>query len=225
MSLRIADFPVLDADELSWMDDKARDSLSALAAMRVRPLLVGHGLEDVLALFNEACGLELHPDHLLLGFVRVIEHVSVTVIRLHAYQQMRTRLLSERALDPDAAFIEDLQRLMEALERKRSDKEAIKETIRTCCDVVELARNAPPFLTALKGLSSSSSTQVREQAANTLAHALYATRNAVAHAKANYVPTGQECPEEELDQFAEIARLAAAQAIRWLGTVDPRYRA
>jgi len=223
--LRIEGFPVFDADELSWMDEKARDSLDKVAGMRLRRLLVGSGLDEVLALFNDACGLERHPDHLLLGFVRVIEHVSVTAVRLHAYQQVRARLLSERALDPDAAFIDELQRLVEALERKRSDKEAIKETVRTCCDVVELAKEAPPFLTGLKGLSSSSSTQAKEQAANTIAHALYATRNAVAHAKANYAPTGQECPMEELDQFAELARRAAAQAIRWLGTVDSRYRA
>ncbi len=84
-----------------------------------------------------------------------------------------------------------------------------------CCEASDLSRVAPPFLSKLRGVSPEDAPKKKEEALAELGASLYATRNRIAHAKANYEPTGEECPEEQLADFAECAKLAAQQAVRW----------
>lgn len=42
-----------------------------------------------------------------------------------------------------------------------------------------------------------------------------ATRNRIAYAKVTDAPTGKECPEEQLADFAECAKPTIVQSVRW----------
>ncbi|CAA9533410.1 MAG: hypothetical protein AVDCRST_MAG05-4628 [uncultured Rubrobacteraceae bacterium] len=145
----------------------------------------------------------------------IVEYVSQTVIRMQSTETIRAKLLSPRSLNPDADYVAELQAIVEEQRIFRKDREAIKQAVIACCEASELSKVAPPFLGKLRGLSPSHKPKEREEALAQLGYTLSATRNAVAHAKANYEPTGEECPQEHLVAFAECAKLTAQQAVRW----------
>ena len=182
---------------------------------RLRPLLLGKGMSDLLKLYNRAVAAS-DDETRILHFTKVVEYVSQTVVRQQATEAIRAKLLSPRSLSPDATFVAELQAVVE--EQRvfyRNDREAIKQAVIACCESSELSKVAPPFLSKLRGLSPSDKPKEREDALTQLGYSLSATRNAVAHAKANYEPTGEECPQGHLAAFAECAKLAAQQAVRW----------
>jgi hypothetical protein len=206
-----------------WLDGDADDEKEISPGFRLRPLLVGRGLESLLALYNK--GLESHDAEIqILYFTKVIEYVSQTVNRKHLTESVTTKLLTRRALDPDAGFVVELEGLFDELKLLRQDREAIKQTVSTCCDAIELSLLAPPFLRILASISSSTKAKDRESALNRLGEAIASTRNSIAHAKANYNPRGDECPIEELDRFAKCIRLTAEQTVRWYASQPERTR-
>jgi hypothetical protein len=200
-----------DADELFPEDESAQP---VDKAPLLRPLLLGPGLDGVIAIYNAAIGA-LDSSFEILGFVKVIEHVSQTVIRLQMTDAIRAKLASPRALSPDAAFIMELENIVAEQRTLRKDREALRATIHACCEATELSNVAPEFLGRLRGLDVGTDEKQRRAALDELAAALSATRNWIAHAKAGYTPTGEECPPEQLPTFAVCARLAAEQCIRW----------
>jgi hypothetical protein len=181
---------------------------------RLRPLLLGKGMPALLGLYNRAVAAS-DDGTKILYFTKVVEYVSQTVVKQQATEAIRAKLLSARSLNPDAAFVAELQAIIEEQRFFRKDREAVKQAVTTCGEASELSRVAPPFLVKLRNLSPSSRTKGKEEALAQLGYSLYATRNSIAHAKANYEPTGEECPEEQLAAFAECAKLAAQQAVRW----------
>ena len=83
---------------------------------------------------------------------------------------------------------------------------------------------APPFLRKLAAITDASAKQDKEVATREFSFALSATRNAIAHAKANYEPTGEECPETQLSQFVACVEIAAQQVIRWFARCPEHQR-
>lgn len=187
---------------------------SRIADARLRPLLLGKGMPALLNLYNRAVAASDDGTRILY-YTKVIEYVSQTVVMQQATEAIRAKLLSARALNPDADFVAELQTIIEEQRAFRKDREAIRQAVTTCCEASELSRAAPPFLVRLGGLSPSSRPKEKEEALAQLGYSLYATRNSIAHAKANYKPTGEECPEEQLAAFAVCAKLAAQQVVRW----------
>ena len=181
---------------------------------RLRPLLLGKGMPELLKLYNRALAAS-NDEVRILYFAKVIEYVSQTVVRQQATEAIRAKLLSPRAVSPDAGYVAELQAVVEQQRVFRKDREAMKQTVVTCCEASELSRVAPPFLSKLRGVSPSDPPKKKEEALAQLGYSLSATRNWVSHAKANYERTGEECPEGQLDTFAECAKLAAQQAVRW----------
>ena len=183
-------------------------------APRLRPLMVGKGMRSLFEIYYKATtagDLEIS----LLYFVKVVEYVSQTVVRQQANDAIRSKLLSPRALQPDANFIAELEVVVDEQRILKKDREAIKQTIVTCCDAVEISPLSPGFLGDLKRISSGSKAKEQEEALNKFALSLYVTRNSIAHAKANYSPTGDECPEEQMREFVACVRIASQQVIRW----------
>jgi hypothetical protein len=198
--------------------------IEKLDAVRLRPLMSGPGVESLLRLYERAIGRENDPEQHFVGFVKVIEYVSATVVNTERNAQVRRRLLTPRALAPDAGFIGDLVQLVESLRNFKKDAEALRLTIEVCCDPVELARFAPPHQRALGAVTEASSPSEREKTLKALAATLSATRNMFSHAKANYALTGDECPEAELPQLTRCARAAAQQCVRWFAHSDVSLR-
>ena len=108
-----------------------------------------------------------------------------------------------------------MQAIVEQQRGLRKDREAVKQAAIACCDASELSHVAPLFLSKLRGVPPQDPPKKKEEALAEPGASLYATRNRIAHAKANYEPTGEECPGEQLAAFAGCAKLAAQQAVRW----------
>ncbi len=215
-SLRLdcARSPRPDVDELFDEDEEAPEAGNP---PQLRPLLLGPGLDAVIGIYNTAMAAH-DPSFEILGFVKVIEHVSQTVIRSQMTDAVRAKLSSPRALNPDAAFVLELESLVAEHRAMKKDREALRATVQACCEVTELKKEAPPFLARLSILGPDADEKQRRAALDELAGALTATRNWIAHAKAGYTPTGEECPPDQLADFSDCARLAAEQAIRWYGS-------
>ncbi|MBD2060517.1 hypothetical protein H6F88_31745 [Oculatella sp. FACHB-28] len=194
---------------------------------RFRPLLIGKGMTGLLELYNRATA-STDPEVQILFFTKVIEYVSQTVIRTQSHKAIRDKLLSPRALQPDASFIKDLEETIESQQKYKKDKEAIQETVSECCEITDLARIAPPFLKDLKNYLTITNQKEKEKRKSEILKqfgaSLSSTRNEVAHAKANYTPSGDECPPEQLTEFANCAKLAAQQVIRWYQLVPESTR-
>jgi hypothetical protein len=209
INLEISPRPIYDGD---WIHDHADDIIQN---PRLRPLLLGKGTTELYKLYNKAISSQ-DPDIQILYFTKVIEYVSQTVIRMQFNEAIRSKLLSSRALQPDADFINELEYIMEEQRNKKRDREAICQTIITCCEFGELIKILPPYLKKeFKRTSFDSSLEDKKKALEMLGNSLYSTRNKIAHAKANYTPTGKECPLEQLSEFSKCLQVVAQQVIRW----------
>lgn len=181
---------------------------------RLRPLLLGKGMADVISLYN--AGVRAQDSSIqILFFTKVIEFISQTVVRRKVTELGRLKLLSARALDPDADYVKDLQKFFEDQRKYRQDQEAIKLTVKECCDPYELKPKAPKFLNYLYDLGSDATQGQKDEAMAQFGESLSATRNMIVHAKANYAITGKECPLDQISQFAQCSQLAAEEAVRW----------
>lgn len=192
-------------------------------AERMRPLLAGPGIPQLLGLFNQAASAS-EPSYQILGFAKVVEYVASTVARMESFEQLRVKLAAPAALRPDARFLDDLKRTVEGQQDWKKDKIAMELAVVRCCDADELQRYAVPFSQKLRGLNPTSSAKDRDQALKEFASQLSSTRNALSHAKPNYRASGDECPPEQYESFARLAWSAAEMAIRWYAQSDPSMR-
>ena len=189
---------------------------------RLRPLLQGEGIDQVITMFMDAVSSQ--PEHSIVGFTKVIEYVSATAARISSFSEIRHKLLSPRALRPDARFLSELKSLIENQRGEwKDDRKALKNTLCLCCDATELQPYAPNFCSLLK-LKDGATPQEKAQALEDFADRISSTRNQLSHAKANYTPTGKECPEDSYAEFSFLCRVAAEQAIRWYATTDETLR-
>ncbi|TVX93061.1 hypothetical protein [Paenibacillus agilis] len=182
--------------------------------IRLRPLLQGKGLSDVINIYNSANEIR-DPEFLILMYTKVIEYVSQTVLRKEMVDSITKKLHSPTSLKPDANFILELEKLYDEHKLRTKDSQAIKLTIETCCDIMDLVSFAPPFLKKIKKFDLSSSKEERSKCLEELASAISDTRNRIAHAKTNYRLKGYECPEDQLGDFATCLKTVASQIIRW----------
>jgi len=190
---------------------------------RFRPLATGKGISELLSIYNRAIGT-LDDELRLLCFTKVIEFVAQTVIRRQSTELIRAKLMSSRAISPDAQFITELELLMEQQRAFKKDREAIRLTVSQCCDSTELARHSPPFLKELLVSNLAADPKAQALALPRFADVLYSTRNAIAHAKANYTATGDECPAAQVPAFTACAKVAAEQVIRWFEAIPTGQR-
>lgn len=207
------------------MEYPEREEISDLThrAQSLRPLLLGPGLPAVLQEFNRGYG-PANWDAALLCYVKCIEYVAATVVREKQYEDLRKRLLSREALNPGADYLDGLLTLFEENRVLTRDTEALRLAVERCCDPVPMALHAPKFLRLLTSVSAKSNDQERKAALSELAAALSASRNQLAHAKANYKVTGKECPSDQIDGLVACAKMAAEQCIRWYAARSPELR-
>lgn len=192
--------------------------------LKLRRLQIGKGLSELYSLFIEGCSA--HPaEYALIHFVKAMEYVSATVVRRTKHEAIRKRLSSKRALAPDAEFLDGLVQVVEEYKLLNKDSEMLKLTLQTCCDPYLLACDGSPrFLPTLQSLRSCNEPKLHNKALEELASSLSATRNQLVHAKANYSPTGNECPRDQLMEFVVLARAASEQVIRWYANLADHIR-
>lgn len=194
--------------------DMEDDIETEIKEVNLRPLLKGKGVKEVLKIYKSAFHTSF-PEQQILSFSRVIEYVSQTVINKDLLEKTTIKLSSRRALSPDSTYILELGRIFDEHRELRKDYQAIKITIETCCDLFDLVEFAPPFLKRTNKVSIESKFDIKSQAFAEISDAVSTTRNMFAHAKTNYKYKGSECPEEQLESFAEFMDIIAQQTIRW----------
>jgi len=181
---------------------------------RLRPLLRGKGVHELLKLYNSSLSSSNY-EILVLTYTKVIEYVSQTVIQQDLINSATKKLFSPRALNPDANYILELGKIFEGNRNNQKDYFAIKLTIETCCDLNEIATEAPPFLKFTRKLNKHSKNDDKVKAFEEVANAISNTRNMFSHAKTNYEKKGMECPTDQLEGFTECLDILAQQVIRW----------
>ncbi|MGD0077830.1 MAG: hypothetical protein ABSB91_04280 [Sedimentisphaerales bacterium] len=203
-------YPIFDG----WYDSEFTPIVDDKGKIRIRTLNFSDGLPELYRTYLKGVTAS-DVEHQIINLVKAIEYVSATVIRLTSHDAIRQRLLNPKALAPDAKFLDDLIMLVEDQISYRKDSEALRLTIKTCCDATQLAPHAPPVLKTLSSLSEASDAKTKKTALDDLSKCLSSTRNQLVHAKANYTLTGNECPSDQLLILAGCVNLAATQVIRW----------
>jgi hypothetical protein len=210
-------------DDAFDYEDQQNKAQRLNAKCRLRPVLSGKGIPEVCSLFNRALSIE-DVELRLFSLVKTMEFITPTVLRKRSNEEIRQRLFSSDALDPDAEFIKSLVDLIESHRESRKDSVALRLTIVECCDPNPLAKMAPKILKKTCNLVNMTGKSESKAALEELANCLSATRNQIAHAKSNFVPTGRECPTEQLPALVECVRIATIQAIRWFSTCPEALR-
>lgn len=195
----------------------------ALEGKRFRPLPQGLGISEVMDLYLKAISLT-DLESQILAFVKVLEFVSSTFIRLKKNQQVRSRLLSKSALDPNVDFIEGLRALIENQRELLRDRVSLQHTIKECCDALELASEAPDICKNLLNLDKNATSNEIKKALGELSDVISDTRNSIAHSKASYQPSGNECPPDQYEKLAKCLKIAAQQLIRRYADTEERMR-
>ncbi|KPV95151.1 hypothetical protein AN214_02803 [Pseudoalteromonas sp. P1-9] len=181
-----------------------------------RELIVCEDTDRVIQLYNKA--LFANDEELkILFFVKVIEYVSETVVRHQITEIGRKALSSKRALKPDASFIKELQELFNE-NTFRKDSEAIKLTVQTCSYIRDVEAVVPEFL---KNKFNKHLQKSDQEALGYLASCISATRNSIAHSKANYKKTGNELNEAHYHELIELLRVLADHSVRWFSAQSP----
>ncbi|MBR9829143.1 MAG: hypothetical protein GYB41_10935 [Oceanospirillales bacterium] len=204
------DFSVSPRPQITDEDEELYEE--RLLIEKFRPLISGKGLSEPLELYAKAIESPSY-DISILYFTKVLEFISQTVIRIQLTDKVRAKLLSSRALDPSADFIKELENVFELNKIFKKERDAIKITIATCCDASELNHYIPGHFKKI--WYSSFQKDNYDKALEDLAHCMISTRNCIAHAKANYSPTGIETPEAEYDALSKCMKMCSQQAIRW----------
>jgi hypothetical protein len=192
-----------------WEDNDPK-----LPDIRLRPLMQGKGISEVLHIYN-SCNQIHDAEYLILNYTKVIEYISQTVLRKEMLESISRKLYSPKTLTPDANYILELDRLFAEHRNNQKDNQAIKLTVSTCCDIMDIVVSAPNYLKRIKKLTLSSSREERANCLDDLASAISDTRNMIAHAKTNYNIKGKECPDDQLHDFADCLKVVASQTIRW----------
>jgi len=164
-------------------------------------------------------------EYQLIQYVKVIEYTSVTIVKETERSEILKRLLHHDALDPDIEFVDSLSLIVDKYSKKNmSDSEAVFKTILKCCDVVTIVNLSSLFLNDLAGINDSSAKQDKERALRSFSKCLSDTRNSFSHAKSNYKPTGNECPEAHISELLKCAKICAQQVIRWYANINEKHR-
>lgn len=208
VELQISIRPEFDFEEYVLKDEEKYEKI------RLRPLLINEGMQEILKIFN-ATNEVIDPEILILYYTKVIEYVSQSVVKKEMLRTISNKLLTSETLSPNAKYILELEKLFDSQHNYKKDSEAIKLTVKTCCNIDELIEVAPSFLKKIKKITTESSKDQKNQAFDDLAKTISDTRNMIAHAKTNYTKKGAECPSNELEAFSKCLKKIAIQTMRW----------
>ncbi|WP_123955384.1 hypothetical protein [Clostridium botulinum] len=209
--------------EFDEIDDVSEDNLD------INPLLFSKGMNDILMMFNEAEGY--NEDRSIVEYVKVIEYISVTVVRKNVTIEAEEKLTTINISDISGEYVKELGDIFIKHNKKlKSDSELIKETIKECCDIESLSKYSPKFIGSLYNLKENIQANPSNRqtylncAKNDLAKSISDTRNNISHAKANYNGKGCECPDIQKKQFIVLLRNVCVQVIRWFSNSDENIR-
>lgn len=175
----------------------------------------------ILDLYSEAL-LIRNNEIKFLYFYKVIEHISPIVAKIKAQEELCPIFASEIPTTGDVDSL-DSGLSMRTHDKHIKDRDLVKIVMEQC-DIVKLyeflpgwvQKRCPKETKASEQQSAIGITAEKERAIkNKVATILYATRNSIVHAKANFKPTGNECPQEDLFQLNIFMRKLCKDLIFW----------
>lgn len=189
---------------------------------RIMDMEINDNLTEIISIFNQASNIE-SIESKILNYTRVIEYATQTVIKKDLFESVLNKLSSERVYNPDSDYILELEQIFKDNNKYSKDSEAIKVTVKQCCDAMNLKLYAPDFLKKINRLKIDSKKSEQLEALEDLGRAIADTRNMFSHAKTNYTKKGMECPKEQLFKFGECMKVVAKQVIRWYARQSNTY--
>lgn len=191
---------------LNYLEDESEND----SEIQIRPLEISKSLTDVYDLFSQAINTTDSSTKILF-YVKIIEYISQTIIRLDLTEKTRMKLMSPQALRPDGKYIFELEKIFSEYSNNKKDNQSIKMTIETCVDIDEFKDKLPA---SIKGKLYKND-KLKEDHLTMLSSFISATRNQISHAKANYQLTGNEIPENDYYEFSNCLKMISQQCIRW----------
>lgn len=233
MNMKVADslalsyiFELQTTLNLSLAFSKGRTQVSSLyfverkrkqlSAINTFPLLYGKGIPELLKLYNAAKETQ-ELDYKILGFTKVVEYIAPTIAKSKLLEDVSLKLTSPLIFSPSPNFIEELGDIFRVHSNDtNNDSELIRIAIIKTISLQEIWSIFPNYLKRPRDAKLNDfSEDMQSKWLNNLAEAIYNTRNEIAHAKANYIKKGSECPEKEKAEFSELLDYIAVRCIRW----------
>lgn len=165
------------------------------------------------------------PEIQFLQYYKMLEYVSPIVAKSVAYEHLNKKLDLLPSVSRDHKFLDSLLSIAKKYDKDLRDDSLALAAIENCVDVIPLFEMLPKrVLKKIKGIlkvqnDSLSDEDVNEEQLMALqkqiAAMLYATRNSIVHAKSNYIQTGNEFKNEELEEVNEMMDVIASSIINW----------
>lgn len=178
-------------------------------------------------------GLSIEKEDIkYLHLYKIIEYFSPIVSKKASYEQLNKRLDALQVVERDSEYLESIFKLTKQYEVSLRDKELANTVLNECVDIASLFQFLPDkirktlsksFHFEVKNIASLSSSTI-EIIKKEIADILYATRNSIVHAKSNYIVTGKECPEEDLEQLNEFMINLCKCLFVWNGRQSKEYQ-
>lgn len=167
------------------------------------------GYTNLMDMYIEALSVG-NKEICFLYYYKIIEHCSPIVSKMKAYEQLNRKLDLMPFNDRDYKYLDSIFELTREYDISLRDSELAYTVLLECIDIVQLYDFLPENLK--KRLSKKYQYQNEainykfdvvklNQIKHGISSILYATRNSIVHAKSNYIPTGDECNNEDLDSL------------------------
>lgn len=182
---------------------------------RVFPLLYGKGINELQKIYYKA-KTSNDLDYRILNYTQILEYIAPTIAQFDLHESIRTKLLSDVVLNPTAEYINELGKIYKNYQDTVvKDSDLIKLAIEKVIDFDSIWSELAPIIKIKNDRFSESNLK---NYINSTSKLVYDTRNEIAHAKANYSKTGNECPEKLKEQFCRVLDSFAVKSIRWFAT-------
>ena len=174
---------------------------------------------EMLDLYRQAKEI-LNPELAFLHYYKIIEYVSPAVAKKKAIEQLYHQINQPPTVARDYQYMDAILNVASQYRDDQKDDYLMNNVIQECLDVKPELVHLPDLLLSQirNNLGVAADTDLRTVALNEnkeVASVLYSTRNSIVHAKANYTPTGWECPKNCLSEVNEMMDSFALKMIEW----------
>lgn len=179
----------------------------------------------VLTLYRQAKEI-VNPEIAFLHYYKIIEYVSPAVAKKNAIANLNSHLNAADSVKRDYHYMDTILNIASQYRDDQKDDFLTQSVIQSCIDVkpyfhllpISLQKQVKDNLHIAETdeictmvLNPDKEISLKKQVANIL----YSTRNSIVHAKANYKPTGLECPVHTLEEVNEMMDGFALTLIAW----------
>ncbi|HEK9984169.1 TPA: hypothetical protein TT553_001029 [Streptococcus equi subsp. zooepidemicus] len=188
---------------------------------RIFPLLYGKGINELQKIYYKAKTSD-DLDYRILNYTQILEYIAPTIAQFDLHETIRTKLLSNVVLNPTAEYINELGKIYKIYQDTVvKDSDLIKLAIEKVIDFDSVWSELAPIIKIKNAPFNEGNLS---NYINSTSKVVYDTRNEIAHAKANYAKTGNECPEKLKEQFCRVLDKFAVTSIRWFATQQEEKR-